>query len=340
MSKVKVELENNISGGGTNNDLSSFNVYVNQMGETIMIEHNGEFITPATGVLESHNLNSKGETKTSTTISALGGGTSNNLSPAVTRHHFQIINKTMVSLSVTEYSWLKDFFEVSITITNNASSDFEIDEAAAKLILPAGLSLAETNETDQNILRDIGTIPGGDSKTVKWIVRGDDKGSYNVSVDFTGVLSPFGIPVEANFGSKKAINIVGGNTLKLSLDAHKEYADFTLTNTAHKSDNENNALYNVCVNMTEINDAYKEQFGNINDVEYIIAKYPSGLVEKIEWVDNTKAATKSTIYLPVDADPIITDDENELQNKTAKFRTLEPQEAITGIIAYKLREKQ
>ena len=72
----------------------------------------------------------------------------------------------MVSLSVTEYSWLKDFFEVSITITNNASSDFEIDEAAAKLILPSGLSLAETNEADQNLLRDIGTIPGGGSKTV------------------------------------------------------------------------------------------------------------------------------------------------------------------------------
>ena len=67
-----------------------------------------------------------------------------------------------------------------------------------------------------------------------------------------------------------------------------------------------------------------------NDAEYIVLKYPSGLIEKIEWADNEKKATNSTFYLPVtvshNAD-ILT------------LRTLEKGQKIEGIIYYSFREK-
>lgn len=134
-------------------------------------------------------------------------------------------------MSVTEYSWLKDFYEVSITITNNSEKGFDIIDSKATLGLPPGLSLAGTDQLD-SWDRTINTIEGVTEKTVTWIIKGDSQGSYNISVDFEGVLTPFGIPVKALFTNDQPIKVIGGDALKLKINAGLTKADITLTNVS------------------------------------------------------------------------------------------------------------
>ncbi len=71
-------------------------------------------------------------------------------------------------------SWLKEFFEVGLTLTNMAEPQFVIEDASATLNLPVGLVLAPTKD-QQSLLVDIGSIAGGETKEIKWIIRGDKK---------------------------------------------------------------------------------------------------------------------------------------------------------------------
>ena len=323
VSKIEMRIQNNLSGTGSDSDLSKFNVYVNQTGEIILVEHNGSLSAPVYGVLEEHHSSPGEDVKTTTSISTLGNGIkardngsgNNNSSGNYTsRSVVKLINGTMISLSVTEYSWLKDFFEVSITITNNSENGFDIVAPIATLNLPKGLSLANTDKPNQ-ITQTLNTIEGGTSETLSWIIKGDSKGSYNISVDFEGVLSPFGIPVEAKFKNSKPIEVIGGSALKLEINRKQYYSDFSLTNISAKN------VYNAAVNLDsyyEFDDAYK-----------ILVKYPSGLVEKIEWADDSKTLTKSTIYLPVNLD---------VNADIFTLRTLKPGESIKGRIWYTVDE--
>lgn len=220
----------------------------------------------------------------------------------------------MVSLSVTEYSWLKDFYEVSISFTNNAGAGFDIINPKATLILPDGLSLAN-NVTGKSMTQTMNTINGGSTETVSWIIKGESHGTYNISVDFEGVLSPFGIPVEATFTNGNPITVTGGDALKLTLTAHQYYADLTLTNVSDKDVN------NVIIDI--------DKYAELNDASTIIVKYPSGLIEKIEWEDEQHTTLKRTVYLPVN----MTSDADIFS-----LRTLKPGESIKGQLRYKNRE--
>lgn len=314
VSKVEMKIQNNIDGSNTDEDLSKFNVYVNQTGEIIMIEHNDSFTAPVYGVLNVVRSSSKDDVKSTSSVSTLGSGINNNLSNNNSKHVLKLINGTMVTLSVTEYSWLKDFYEVSITFTNNSDSGFDIVNPKATLKLPNGLSLANTERSNPTI-QIMNTIEGGTSETVSWTVKGDSKGSYNISVDFEGVLSPFGIPVEAKFTNSQPINVIGGDALKLNIAAKQYYADFMLTNVSDEN------VYNAKINI----DGYAE----LNDAYRIIAKYPSGLIEKIEWADESRTELKSTIYLPVNV---------EADVDIFALRTLKPGESIEGKMWYLNRE--
>ena len=323
VSKVEMRIQNNLSGTGSDEDLSNFYVYVNQTGEIILVEHNGSLSAPVYGVLEEYHSSVGEDVKTTTSISTLGNGIkardngsgNNNSSGNYTsRSVTKLINGTMISLSVTKFSWLKDFFEVSITITNNSEKGFDIVAPTATLNLPEGLSLANTDEPNQ-IAQILNTIEGGTSETLSWIIKGDSKGSYNISVDFEGVLSPFGIPVEAEFKNSKPIEVVGGNALKLEINRKQYCSNFTLTNISK------NNVYNATVDLDsyyEFDDAYK-----------ILIKYPSGLIEKIEWTDESQTMTKNTIYLPVNI---------EANADIFILRTLKHGESIEGRIWYTFDE--
>ena len=315
VSKVEMHLENNESGDGSDESLGKFNVYVNENGEIIQVEHNGEFTAPVfAGVKNQHtSTNSKGTTTTNSTLTTLGGS-STNKSNKNKEQYRRLINGTMVSLSVTEYSWMKDFYEVSVSFTNNSEKGFDIINPTVTLNLPTGLSLANTNSLN-SVTRSMNTINGGSTQTVSWIVKGDTKGSYTIGVDFEGILSPFGIPVTAKFENAEPIRVIGGDALKLTIDASKGSAGYTLKNISSQE------IYNVEVGI--------DSYGEFKDAERIIAKYPSGLIEMVEWTSKDKTDVKRTVYLPVNMDA----DEDIFA-----LRTLKPGEYITGMIWYSMKE--
>ncbi|MDP4181382.1 MAG: carbohydrate binding domain-containing protein [Bacillota bacterium] len=117
-----------------------------------------------------------------------------------------------------EARFLKEIFEVGLSLENTADSQFVIENSKAYLKLPAGLSLAPTREA-QSLEVNIGSFAGGEKRQIKWIIRGDQKGSYNLEADFNGILQPFGDPVKATFKTKEPFRVWGDDALKLHIKA-------------------------------------------------------------------------------------------------------------------------
>lgn len=299
----KVEMRvDNINTGSKD----KFEVIVNQNGELINIESNKTFTTKKSIDRVEKKTTSSGTSTTFTSTSTLLSGIM-----AKPNKPAPVFLKTMVSMSVTEYSWLKDFYEVSITFTNNSDEGFDLTNPKATLVLPNGLSLANT-DTFNFLSRTMNTIGGGKTETVSWIIKGDIKGSYKIGVNFEGILSPLGIPVEASFASYNAITVVGGNALKLNIKASLTNADFTLTNISNKD------VHNVSIDMSS--------YAEFNDSTKILLQYPSGLIEKIEWADKSRTETKITAYFPVNMDP---------NTDISSLKVLKSGEAIKGRLWYK-----
>jgi fibronectin type 3 domain-containing protein len=117
-----------------------------------------------------------------------------------------------------EAHWLKEFFNVGLSLQNTADPQFVIDNSSATLQLPDGLSLAPTSNR-QNLQVALGSIAGGDSRQVNWIIRGDQKGFYNLQALFSGILEPFGDQVSTLFRTKTPFRVWGGDALKMHIVA-------------------------------------------------------------------------------------------------------------------------
>jgi len=115
-------------------------------------------------------------------------------------------------------SWLKELFEVGLVLQNMAEPQFAITNSKATLNLPDGLTLAPTREK-QSLTVDIGSIAGGESREVKWIIRGDKKGEYNLEADFSGTLMPFNAPIQTSFITKDPVKVWGSDALHLYVEA-------------------------------------------------------------------------------------------------------------------------
>lgn len=120
-------------------------------------------------------------------------------------------------------SWLKEMFDVQLEIINSAASKFYISEGIAEINLQNGLSVAKGEETVE-----IDDIYGGQKACASWIIRGDKRGSYYVSADFTGKMMPFNSDVSVSFMSSQTIDINGGKGIRLTLMPEKSaYIDDT-----------------------------------------------------------------------------------------------------------------
>lgn len=296
-------------------DKNKYDVIVNQSGDFLMIDSNNAFTVKSVVKQNSKKKTSQGNVSTSTSIRTLNTGIENRNSPQGCSFMKTALSlsKTLVGVSVTEFSWQKNFYEISISITNNATDDFCLDNCNAAINLPNGLSLANTR-SNNSLLQSIETISGGTTKTVSWIVKGDRGGSYPVSVSFTGILSPLNIPIEALFESADPIVVKGNEALKLTLKTSGLKTNFELTNTASYSVN------NVKVNISE--------YSELNDADRIIYKYPSGMIEVVDWVDEEHSRTAKKVYLPVGIDYTKELAENDFYD----LRTLNGHESIIGII--------
>jgi PKD repeat protein len=121
-------------------------------------------------------------------------------------------------------SWLKEFFNVQMMVTNLASPGFVLDHGAATLPLPSGLSLAPT-ATPQKATVALPDIEGGHSATASWVVRGDVEGYYDLTSSYAGSLEPFGKSVNLTAVAQNKLHVWGGSALKMTVDADADVYD-------------------------------------------------------------------------------------------------------------------
>ncbi len=119
-----------------------------------------------------------------------------------------------------EMSYVKEFFDVSLHIVNNATEDFKLVNNTVTLNVPDGLTIMDL----EGYQRKVATIPeikGQSQKTLNWIVRGDKAGEYEISADFLGTLDYFNEPVKATFISDEPIVVEGTTAVKATVETCK-----------------------------------------------------------------------------------------------------------------------
>ncbi|MGN0161104.1 MAG: PKD domain-containing protein, partial [Lachnospiraceae bacterium] len=148
-------------------------------------------------------------------------------------------------LQTTEsISWLKDMFWVELGIVNQADKKFALENASASLSLPDGLELSGT-KTQQELVKDMGTIEGKSTESACWYIRGNKKGKYEIQAQFHATLMPFGLPVEACF-TNDSVEVMSGEGIEITISpemfayiGEKYYMQYKLTNTSQR------AFYNL-----------------------------------------------------------------------------------------------
>ena len=229
-------------------------------------------------------------------------------------------SKSIVLFSIyTDVSWMKEFYCVDLTVLNNADDNFTLENCTADLTLPTGLSLAKTERGEDTHI-NAGMITGGETKTMSWIVRGDEKGEYYMTAEFNCVLTPFMEDITLEFVNEKPLVVYGSDALKFEVDytgfdPESDYwtAKFTLTNVTDKP------IYDVNIDFH----AYK-YFDDI-EISDMIITYPSGIIERIPWTG--KAEENSPDYENVEEfSPAL----YEIEIDEIEKRTLYPNEYIIG----------
>lgn len=222
----------------------------------------------------------------------------------------------------TKLSWLKEFYDVDLTIINNADDDFSIQNSKAVLNLPDGLSLADTyrEENLTQIMGNKGVIGSKETEHASWIIRGDKPGSYDLSAEFTGVLMPLNEDVKVIFKTKEPLVVHDGTGLKLDITV-TEGLDYW-TNSFTFTNNSERPIYNFAASFS--GSAQLAEFSAM----YI--EYPDGTIEIAEINKGVPDLENSDIFLPA-----LIDDEYQ---SIYDHRTVKPGETVTGFFSIYRRD--
>lgn len=222
----------------------------------------------------------------------------------------------------TKLSWLKEFYDVDLTIINNADDDFSIQNSKAVLNLPDGLSLADTyrEENLTQIMGNKGVIGSKETEHASWIVRGDKAGTYDLSAEFTGVLMPLNEDVKVIFKTKEPLVVHDGTGLKLDITV-TEGLDYW-TNSFTFTNNSERPIYNFAASFS--GSAQLAEFSAM----YI--EYPDGTIEIAEINKGVPDLENSDIFLPA-----LIDDEYQ---SIYDHRTVKPGQCVTGYFSIYRRD--
>lgn len=235
---------------------------------SVLINTDGQII-PGSIIVENDDFICESDTSgNSVTVKSKSGGSTTTYTPIIgTEKELMGIAVLRISQNIT---WLKECFEVELTVQNLADEAFPINNAVASLNIPSELSLAKTNIL-QNIDIPMGNISGGETKSASWVVMGAQQGEYEISADFSGILMPFEAAVSMNFKSAEKIKVYGSSALEYyqhsrvyTDDGMKIITYFTVTNVSDKP------IYNVSANLGNIKE--------LNDVKEMKLVYPDGTV--------------------------------------------------------------
>ena len=225
------------------------------------------------------------------------------------------IPPTAVILSFSkQITWLKEFFNVNLTVINNAPEEFAIMDSVASIRLPDGLSLADV-AVPNSAERKIDRIMGGSAADETWIIRGETKGKYDLQIDFNGVLMPLGVDVNNIFKSIEPINVLGGDAMELEITTKTVYKKeirtyFKLTNVSDFP------VYNLREHLFAFSPY---------ELDDLVITYPDGRVEVIPWTRGRPDFENMDEFYPA-----LRDVEIEI-----KLMSLEPGEFIEGYFAAK-----
>ena len=131
---------------------------------------------------------------------------------------FQVcmVNEYMYLVIKGSAKWQKEMFHAQLLVINTSKTD-QLLNCEATLGLPSGLSLADMTEGQQEAKVSLGTInTGGDSKTVDWYIRGDEKGDYNISAALTGNFS-LGDSFQYIFQTAEPLHVYAGSDMQLTV---------------------------------------------------------------------------------------------------------------------------
>lgn len=120
--------------------------------------------------------------------------------------------------------WLKEFFEVKLTVYNLGTPDFVLRGGHARLTIPDGVSLAPTARGEQ-AAKPVGDIVGGSSASVDWIVRGDRAGEYDLAADYAATLDPVGRSVSVRASTDAPLKVWGADAIETVIETDKQYRD-------------------------------------------------------------------------------------------------------------------
>ncbi|MBO5241192.1 MAG: PKD domain-containing protein, partial [Lachnospiraceae bacterium] len=184
--------------------------------------------------------------------------------------------KSVIYLSTTQsVSWLKDMYDVQLTVMNHADSNFPIEQASATLSLPDGLSLAQT-KSGQTLTTHLGTIAGQTSATAHWVVRGDKSGTYSIDASFHGILMPFEVPVSNLFTTDQEFEVNTGEGLEIIVSPEdamyldsRYYIQFKIRNNSERD------FYNLTTSLGEYIEPAKT-------VQYITKDAATGALLSVE----------------------------------------------------------
>ena len=151
-----------------------------------------------------------------------------------------------------EVRWLKEMFDVEMLVVNNSETD-TLEDLAAELELPDGLSLATMKGEQQTLKKELENVAEGKTTSAHWYVRGDKAGSYEIAASLKGMVMPFEEEINDVFKAKNALQVWAGNALHLDFEVPssayyaKDYPiKITLTNVSDIT------LYNVSHYITGI----------------------------------------------------------------------------------------
>ena len=149
--------------------------------------------------------NYSGNASTSTYIQAIPAPEGSNEPPAIS------------TITVPQkISWLKEFFNVSVTVQNVCDSQFVVQDSTIEIQLPPGLSLVQMLGGNKSVVDDQGNqmaevklddLAGGEKAEYSWFVRGDSPGEYNIDVNYNGMLMPFRKKISAIFRTSEPVTV-------------------------------------------------------------------------------------------------------------------------------------
>ncbi|MBR5513610.1 MAG: fibronectin type III domain-containing protein [Ruminococcus sp.] len=200
------------------------------------------------------------------------GGTGGNSGGSVTKPVYISLNEeneveTVIMLTVpVSASFLKEFFHAQLTIYNNADEQFTISENEIELMLPDGLTLVDVEASDNKIVTyDI--IEGQSSRTIDWIIRGDEAGEYELSASYHGVLDRFNESIDTVFSADEPIVVYGETAVSVEVNVPEMLFDnqfiFEVAMT-------NNCPVDVYCPSTDTGTVISSAFGNSGGAKPVI----------------------------------------------------------------------